>query len=377
MPNNRKDRLSKQLGGECQACGSTGVPLEIHHIVPLSSGGTDDESNLTLLCPNCNRTIANRQFTEIEFNNYLSRILDSSNAFHDIRMEERLSSEKPFRADITAKSQDGKSWLIECKNASAFTPARLHQAINQIKAYKEATSFDYYVLAFPGLLSEEQKAALSSDQIVYWDAHELAVRFQNEIRNTRHSIFQMLLSSMAPSPKKTTEEEFIEKLKRCQPGKDYWSDYQKLVGQILEHLFCPPLEAPISESADQDKINRRDWILPNYSDKGFWSFLRIKYLADYIVVDAKNYKGAISKNQVLQIANYLKTHGAGMFAIIVTRAGANKSADLTIREQWMANKKMILVLNDEDIKVMLLAKSAGGEPEKVIGQAIERFRLSM
>ncbi|QSA99942.1 hypothetical protein JWZ98_14775 [Methylomonas sp. EFPC1] len=182
---------------------------------------------------------------------------------------------------------------------------------------------------------------------------------------------------MTPSPKKTTEEEFIEKLKTCQPGKDYWSDYQKLVGQILEHLFCPPLEAPISESADQDKINRRDWILPNYSDQGFWNFLRIKYSADYIVVDAKNYKGAISKNQVLQIANYLKTHGAGMFAIIVTRAGANKSADLTIREQWMANKKMILVLNDEDIKAMLLAKSVGGEPEKVIGQTIERFRLSM
>ncbi|QSA99940.1 HNH endonuclease [Methylomonas sp. EFPC1] len=123
MPNNRKDRLSKKFDGECRACGATGVPLEIHYIVPLSSGGTDDESNLTLLCPNCNRTIANRQFTEIEFNHYLSRILDNSNAFHDIRMEERLSREKPFRADITAKSQDGKSWLIECKNASAFTPA--------------------------------------------------------------------------------------------------------------------------------------------------------------------------------------------------------------------------------------------------------------
>ncbi len=377
MSNERKERLIKKLGGKCHACGATDVHLDIHHIVPMSFGGIDDDSNLTLLCQSCNLSISNRRFTEIEFNNYLSRILDLSNEFHDVRMEERLSREKPFRADITAKSQDGKGWLIECKNVSSFTPARLHQAIHQIKAYMDATSFDRYVLAFPGLLSEEQKLSLRSHGIDPWDAHELATRFQTEIRNTKHPIFQMLLSFLGPTPRKSPEEVFIEQLKSCKPGKEYWSDYQKLVGRILEHLYCPPLEAPISESADQDKINRRDWILPNYSDEGFWNFLRTKYLADYIIVDAKNYKGAIYKNQVLQIANYLKSHGAGMFAIIVTRVGANKSAHLTIREQWMANKKMILVLNDDDLEAMLLAKSAGGDPEKVIGQSIERFRLSM
>lgn len=372
-----KKKLIDKFGEKCQACGATGVHLDIHHIIPRSSGGTDDEDNLTLLCQNCNLRMSNRRFTEIEFNSYLSGVMDISNEFHDVRMEERLSREKPFRADITAKSQDGKKWLIECKNASSFTPARLHQVIHQIKAYMEATSFDHYVLAFPGLLSSEQKQRLRSHRIESWDAHELAVRFQAEIANTKHPIFQMLLSSQGVAPKKSPEEELIEQLKSCEPGKEYWSDYQKLVGRILEHLYCPPLETPISESADHDKINRRDWILPNYCDKGFWSFLRTKYFADYVVVDAKNYKGAISKNQVLQIANYLKSHGAGMFAIIVTRVGASASAQLTIREQWMANQKMILVLNDDDLEAMLLAKSAGGEPEKVIGQSIERFRLSM
>lgn len=118
-------------------------------------------------------------------------------------------------------------------------------------------------------------------------------------------------------------------------------------------------------------------MLPNYSYQGFWRFVREKYHADYVVVDAKNYKNPISKGQVLQIANYLKIRGAGMFAIIITRSGADNGAQLTVREQWMANQKMIVVLNDADIEAMLLAKSAGGDPSKVIGQAIEQLRLSM
>ncbi len=43
----------------------------------------------------------------------------------------------------------------------------------------------------------------------------------------------------------------------------------------------------------------------------------------------------------------------------------------------MADKKMIVVLNDDEFEAMLLAKLAGGDPSKVIGQSLEQFRLSM
>ena len=36
------------------------VRLEIEHIIPLSKGGTSDESNLWLCCPLCNRYKGNR-----------------------------------------------------------------------------------------------------------------------------------------------------------------------------------------------------------------------------------------------------------------------------------------------------------------------------
>jgi hypothetical protein len=74
----------------------------------------------------------------------------------------------------------------------------------------------------------------------------------------------------------------------------------------LEYLFTPPLAKPIPELTDKDKVNRRDFILPNYTENGFWAFLREKYTTDYIVIDAKNHRGKIKKNEVLQIISATK-----------------------------------------------------------------------
>lgn len=123
--------------------------------------------------------------------------------------------------------------------------------------------------------------------------------------------------------------------------------------------------------------NRRDFIFPNYCDKGFWAYLRSKYLADYIVIDAKNYRQKISKKEVLQISNYLKEHRTGLFVMIITRNGVSESAIYTLREVWVVDKKMIIILQDNDIEQMLLEKISNREPENIIRQKIEDFRLSI
>ncbi|WP_368205202.1 hypothetical protein [Aeromonas sp. s5] len=103
--------------------------------------------------------------------------------------------------------------------------------------------------------------------------------------------------------------------------------------------------------------------------------MRKKYSADYVVVDAKNYSRKVKKSDILQIANYLKPHGAGLFGIIFSRNGGDSAGCLhTIREQWMVHQKLILVLDDTDVENMLL--SSGGAAD-LIGAKIEEFRLSM
>jgi hypothetical protein len=86
-------------------------------------------------------------------------------------------------------------------------------------------------------------------------------------------------------------------------------------------------------------------------------FLRERYGADHVVVDAKNYTDEVKKAEVLQLANYLSLQGPGHFGFLVTRKGADTSALATRREQWAMHSKMILVLNDDDIKQMLKAKT--------------------
>ncbi|MDB4224835.1 hypothetical protein N9850_13795, partial [Granulosicoccus sp.] len=119
------------------------------------------------------------------------------------------------------------------------------------------------------------------------------------------------------------------------------------------------------------------FVLPNYCTEGFWEFMRQQYSADYIVVDAKNYTKTIGKKEVLQIANYLKVHGTGLFAIIFSRQGAGKSAKITLREQWVLHRKLIVVLDDKDLLSILSAADSGGSPDTIIRQRIEDFRLQM
>lgn len=42
----------KCLGAKCIHCGAT-EDLEIHHVIPIKDGGTDEISNIRLLCHRC------------------------------------------------------------------------------------------------------------------------------------------------------------------------------------------------------------------------------------------------------------------------------------------------------------------------------------
>jgi 5-methylcytosine-specific restriction endonuclease McrA len=49
-----REYLLEKWGRRCAYCHTTGVPLQIEHIVPKARGGSDRVSNLTLACEPCN-----------------------------------------------------------------------------------------------------------------------------------------------------------------------------------------------------------------------------------------------------------------------------------------------------------------------------------
>lgn len=56
-----------QVSGKCEMCGE--VPdreLDVHHIIPVATGGTNEDWNLMALCRSCHRTVEvqTKEFTE-------------------------------------------------------------------------------------------------------------------------------------------------------------------------------------------------------------------------------------------------------------------------------------------------------------------------
>lgn len=50
-------KILKRAGAACSICGWNDAVCDVHHIIPKSQGGTDDNGNLIIICPNCHRKI--------------------------------------------------------------------------------------------------------------------------------------------------------------------------------------------------------------------------------------------------------------------------------------------------------------------------------
>ena len=160
------------------------------------------------------------------------------------------------------------------------------------------------------------------------------------------------------------------------PGKQYSKHYELACGKILTYLFHPPLGEPWYQASDNSGANRRDWIFPNTVQTGFWADVRNYYQGHAIVFDMKNSGVNIQKQSVLQIAHYLTPKGCGMFGILVTPKGIGNLGLSTIRDEWIATGRMILCLNNKDLKVMIKAKLRGDSPEQLIERKLIKFRAT-
>jgi hypothetical protein len=380
-PNKRNK--PENFGHECAVCGIKDdvVRLEAHHLTPLNKNAESSVKSLMPLCANCHRLL-HRQPREIEFVDFLAGILKHHPDYSNGRQEAILGDETRYRADILADRQGNgaiEKLLIECKTNLMLSSSHVHSVIKQLEKYKAVCGDCRMVFAIPATLRTEDLSALNAANIEVWDLGFIASRFSAQILESAPSYYKASFLAHISRPNKLTrEQELINSLAACSPGRADCYVYQTLIGEILECLFTPPLGKPIPELSDKAEANRRDFIMPNYTESGFWSFLRQRYEADYIVIDAKNYTEKVKKTEVLQIANYLKSHGAGLFGLIISRNGGDEcGCEHTLREQWAQHRKLIIVLNDDDIKAMLMARSDGRPAEEILGQKIEYFRLSM
>ncbi|MFD9735680.1 hypothetical protein [Umezawaea sp. NPDC059074] len=329
--------------------------------------------------------------TESELINFLVEVFEASGSvvIAEFRTSTRRSVDLLVRGDERRGTPD---LLIEVKNNPPQTHTRLQEAVEQLRRYGEEYMKHFrrrpqLALATPGVLSRPSLSYLADQGVRGYDRYWIAESAERVGLGAR---VQEILGHVDLSREgqvesdgrkldilQSAEQELVTRLQQIPAGRSHWNPYQRVCLDILDHLFSPPLTRGRWEVSNAAKINRRDIIMPNYSTEGFWYHLRQAYRADHIVIDAKNFAGNVSKNQVLQMANYLSRHGTGLFGIIVTRTGGDKSALYVRREQWMMHDKMILVLDDSDLVQMLTNRSEGDKSELLMQQKIEDFRLDI
>lgn len=227
---------------------------------------------------------------EQELYNMISKHPD----FSKIKIDDIFNGITP-PADILAEYKY-QPYIIECKALPAFSNDRLDDIIKELiqyRKYLKEYSNAKLVLAFPGELNKYQHIQLSTNMIEVWDIYKIVEIFACQISEIQSVELKELLLSVNKNIT-TDEDNLSNEIIMCPKGNLYWARYQKICTKIFEHLFCPPLGRPIIELSDYVKANRRDIILPNYCENGFWNYLRQRYRADYIIIDAKNHS---SKNR--------------------------------------------------------------------------------
>jgi hypothetical protein len=319
-----------------------------------------------------------QSFRENDFFRRIRPLLpDLLNAVHIVDQPRFKSGYVP---DLLAILNDGTHALVEIKGITPNTQARLDDIVEEVGMLAGSYQETYpgkqakLVLIVPGVLSAEHIDYLHQNGIDMVIDGAALLRAAG-MRTASDADFFRSGDERSPADTSSVGDVLLQNLDEIVPGPNEWSRYQKLCGDILEFLFCPPLGKPKSEYATREGHNRRDFILRNYRSHQFWEYMRSAYEAHYIVVDAKNSARMIRKSDILQIANYLSPHGPGLFAIIMSRNGSGGSANIIQREQWAFSRKMIVIVDDADVRQMITMRSSDDDPAELLAQKIEDFRL--
>lgn len=202
-------------------------------------------------------------------------------------------------------------------------------------------------------------------------------RIVKKVRDISSALAAMQIQELLrqePQIARAREKVFLEELRKCHPGKESWREYEKLIEEIFSYLFVPPLRTPESQSRADDGLEIRDLIFPNTTDTGFWKYVRTEYRGTYIVVEVKNKQGA-TKNDVIQISDYLRGKQLGLFGLLVSRGISQSALDQRRKEYSTEPSKMIVLLDDDDVHEMILKKIKGDNPEDVIRDRIDKYRI--
>ncbi|MGO9113491.1 MAG: restriction endonuclease [Thermoguttaceae bacterium] len=167
-------------------------------------------------------------------------------------------------------------------------------------------------------------------------------------------------------------DEFRKRLQECPSGQKHFSDYERLVIDILSYLFQESLGEPKPQDRTLDGKQRRDVLFQNRRVGLLWDRVFHRFDADFVIVDCKNHGDPVDAAVIWDVAKY-SNRALGRFILVVSRFRADASvAGAQVRLYGELNI-VVLVLSDAQLLEMVERKERAQSPEDVLQDALDQF----
>ena len=189
-----------------------------------------------------------------------------------------------------------------------------------------------------------------------------------------------MVSNLKDSKKNIEKsEELIKKLEGIGPGRENFLDYEEICIEILKYLFLDDLALWKSQERTDEDLYRYDMIckIKNGINKEFWNMIENYFKTKYIIFEFKNYNKEISQKEIVITEKYLYKQALRSIAIIISRKGLNENAQKIKRGILRENGKLIIDLNDEDLKKMVNLVFRGDSATDYLSEKLDEILIKL
>lgn len=238
---------------------------------------------------------------------------------------------------------------------------------------KEELERDYqvYVIDLSNLLYLVFKHEIMKNKLVSLLNFSIENRIEKELN------FPIYLKQY--SEYKEHDDSYVKRLDRVEPGNLKAHEYEKFCVEVLKYLFNDSLSLWEEQKKSNDDLFRFDLIckIKNHIKNEFFNTLEKYFSSKYIIFEFKNYIEEITQREIYTTEKYLYRTALRMVAIIITRNGIDKNGMKAIKGILRENGKLIIVLDDKDIKQMIKAKEQGEDYHKVLITKLDHLFVSL
>jgi hypothetical protein len=162
-------------------------------------------------------------------------------------------------------------------------------------------------------------------------------------------------------------QKLLSKLNNCPEGIKGWKEFEDICIDIIDFVFRDSFRnfKIKTQARTYKNLDIRDAIVQN-TGKDFWKELRSDYDAKNIVFEFKNLTKEFGKEELIQTSNYLKKKSLGKVGMIFSRKGLTEGGYEEQRDLLIHDKKLILVLTENDLIDLVNKKLRNEEPEQIL-----------